>query len=40
MGIEALENFYKVIGMPKNMREAGVEEDKWAQTYKWVFFPM
>ena len=28
MGIEALENFYKVIGMPKNMREAGVEEDK------------
>ena len=28
MGIEALENFYKVIGMPKNMREAGVKEDK------------
>lgn len=28
MGIEALKNFYKVIGMPKNMREAGVEEDK------------
>lgn len=28
MGIEALENFYKMIGMPKNMREAGVKEDK------------
>ena len=28
LGIEALENFYKIIGMPKNIKEAGVEEDK------------
>ena len=28
MGIESLIKFYEKIGMPKNMREAGVEEDK------------
>ena len=27
-GIEELEAFYKKIGMPKNMQEAGVEKDK------------
>lgn len=28
MGIESLIKFYEEIGMPKNMKEAGVEEDK------------
>ena len=28
MGIESLIKFYEKIGMPKNMRESGVEEDK------------
>ncbi len=28
LGIEALEEFYKQIGMPKNMRESGISEDK------------
>ncbi|MDD2358658.1 MAG: iron-containing alcohol dehydrogenase [Thiovulaceae bacterium] len=27
-GIEKLEHFYEIIGMPKNMREAGVSEDE------------